>query len=1352
MAAIKLLGRWRGEQGDSRRGGCRPGAAVVVALLATGEALPALDPNRALTQHIHEVWQGEEGLPQNTVNAIAQTTDGYVWVGTQEGLARFDGVRFVVFDRRNTPQLSNQWINALAAAPDGSLWIGTRGGGLVHYANGSFTAYTTDHGLSDNRVRALYIGQRGDLWIGTSGGGLNRWRDSRFSSLRMADGLPSDEIVALHEDRSGDLWIGTFGGGLARLRDGKVEVFGRSEGLSDMAVSALAEDAHGVLWVGTFSGGLNRFADGVFTVIDRSRGLSSDQVWTVAPDSAGNLWIGTSDGGLNRLRDGKVTVLDQAHGLSSDTVLAVREDREGSLWLGTAGGGLSRLRDGPFVTYSTREGLPSDVVLTVLEDSEDNVWIGTDGGGLTRMRGGQVTTFTSADGLPNETVASLAEDATGGLWVGTLGGLVHSRRSQPRRFEPYPGLADEVVVALYRDRGNNLWVGTDGDGVSRLSADGVLTKLGTEDGLAQTRVGAILEDRTGTVWLGTSGGGLQHLVTAGNRVAPPVAGLASGHVAALLEGQAGELWIGTSGGGLMRLLDRRVTTLDSRSGLHDDRIFGLLEDRRGALWMSSNRGVFRLDRDALLAFLDGRSERVEPMVFGVADGMRSAECNGENQPSVWRTRDGRLWFPTIRGVAVVDPERIPPEVPPARVLVEEVLADGKPLVSPAAGSLALVPGTGRLEIRYTATGLVVPQRARFRVLLEGYDADWVETHAQRVAHYGRLPPGDYRLRVQARNGSGEWVESPSTLALIQLPFFYQTTLFRLAAAALLVGIGALAQRLRVRQLRHRAAQLERIVETQTQDLRSANSELERAQSQLDRMLAARPEKLEDVATWGGAMAVEIARTIGAAEVEIHRLRAGEWQTLSGSTAVTLSAEEERVARSGGGTVAGAIVVPVVGMTAQTLGALVVRGGLRWGDVERRLVGGLAQHLGTALELRELRNELTQTAARQAAVRDQMTGRGVATLKICRSCRRCYDQTADYCSEDGAALDESLLLPYRALDRYRLQTLLGEGGMGVVFEAQDEKLERKVALKVIQPRHLTDSGARFRLEREARTLAQTHHPSIVELFDTGELEDGSSVLVMEYLAGWDLENVLYNQGAGAPRQIAALLRQVAAGLAAAHNVGVIHRDIKPANIFVVPDRSGFHFKVLDFGLALRVETESRLTQVGVVVGTAQYMSPEQLEGHAIDARTDLYSLATVVFEALSGRRVVVNEELSRAIVEVLFAPPPKLSTLVADLPIEIEVELEKALAKRPQNRPSDLESWANGLADRLESLPLPRHPGWCLPRERAPTPQKAAADRWPTAAMGQTRPVAAQLVPAHPVAGSAPETVAHPAPTAPKTPA
>jgi ligand-binding sensor domain-containing protein/signal transduction histidine kinase len=758
----------------------RWGARVAAIVLLATPAL-ALDPGRPLTRYSLDAWSVDRGLPDSAVFAIVQTRDGYLWVGTTEGLARFDGLRFTVFDKANTPAIRHNQIQALLEDDTGALWIGTYGGGLVRLKDGRFEAYTTAEGLPGDTVRSLSQSADGSLWIGTHGAGLGRLRDGVFRTLTRRDGLAGDLVRAVRASRDGAVWVGT-NHGLNRLRGGAVETFTTATGLLHENVTSLFEDGRGRMWIGT-SGGLNVHENGRLRGYTTRDGLSADRVFAIQEDPDGDLWVGTEGGGLSRLRGGRFEALRAKDGLGSDVVRALHQDGEGSLWIGTYGGGLTRLRDG-FVVHTVQDGLPDDQVRAVLEDRHGAIWAAT-AGGLGRWRGGRWRSYTRAAGLADNAVLALHEDRQGVLWVGTRDGGLH--RFQDGRFRTFTtaqGLPHNTVMAIVGSGDDALWVGTEG-GVARF-AQGRFTVYGTAQGLSFPEVRALHEDRHGDLWIGTFGGGLNRLRNGRFKVWTRREGLSNDSVYSIHEDGEGALWVSTLGDGLNLIRDEQVTVFRVRDGLFHDMIFRVLEDDRGQLWMSSTRGIFRVDRRELLEQAAGRRARVTSVSYGVADGMRTSECTGGPQPAGWRARDGRLWFPTRKGLVVIDPAQLRASTRPPPVVIEEVRADRRAL--PAEAALEVPPGRGELEFQYTGISFVGAENMRFRYKLEGYDPDWVEAGTRRVAHFTNLAPGTYRFRVKAQSKDGVWNETGSAVDVRLAPHFYETRAFLASVVLLALGL------------------------------------------------------------------------------------------------------------------------------------------------------------------------------------------------------------------------------------------------------------------------------------------------------------------------------------------------------------------------------------------------------------------------------------------------------------------------------------------------------------------------------------------------------------------------------------
>jgi diguanylate cyclase (GGDEF)-like protein len=765
------------------------GALALLVVVCLTQSAFALDPRKAMSQYVHNAWTTNEGLPQDSVNAVVQTADGYLWIATQEGLARFDGVRFTVFDSSSTRGVLGNFVYSLFADGDGSLWIGA-GGVLLRYRGGTFERFDQRNGLADVSGRHFAKDAAGNLWIGhasegaTGGKGLARFKGGQGRLFTVKDGLSSDQVYPVLAGRNGNLWIGT-GAGLDVSNAGTIT----HAALPGTLIRALCEDRGGNLWIGS-PGGLSRMKDGAITTYTARDGLSDNSILAIHEDRDGQIWIGT-ERGLNRIRNGRVEAVSIG-GLADDAVFAFLEDREGSLWIGTHAGGLHRLRDAKFAMLGAPEGLAGNSVGSILQDRAGRIWIGHGPGGLNVLDNGTLKTYTKADGLSSDNIRALFEDRAGVIWAGTSSGL---DRFRDGRFSTFASLG--TVLSIFEDAGGALWVGTT-SGLFR-SKGGVTDAVTLDHHPFKASVRFVYQDRAGRLWAGGSFG----LARFENGTLVPLRIGALNRIDVNLqsihEDADGALWIGTWSQGLQRLKDGHLTTFTTANGLYDDVAWSILEDSAGNLWMGSNRGIYRVSRAQLNAFADGKINAITSTVYGTADGMRKRETNAGG-PAAIRTRDGRLWFGTTAGVAVVDPRSMPVNRVPPPVVIEDVVADGKRV----AENSALPPGTRSIELHYAGLSFVSPEKVRYRYKLEGFSGDWVEAETRRTAYYTNIAPGSYRFRVIAANDDGVWNERGAAFAFELRPYFYETRWFYALAvvALMLLGVALNALRERQMQIRH----------------------------------------------------------------------------------------------------------------------------------------------------------------------------------------------------------------------------------------------------------------------------------------------------------------------------------------------------------------------------------------------------------------------------------------------------------------------------------------------------------------------------------------------------------------------
>jgi signal transduction histidine kinase/ligand-binding sensor domain-containing protein/CheY-like chemotaxis protein/HPt (histidine-containing phosphotransfer) domain-containing protein len=808
---------------------------AVFFMVVGGHAL-ALDPSLKTSQYTLDQWQIPDGLPQNGAQTIARTPDGYLWIGTQEGLARFDGVRFVVFDRSNERAIQDNTIGVLHVDRAGRLWIGTQDGMAV-FENGQFKPYNAVAALAHVPILSILEDHTGRLWVGTDKGLVAIDQQQRARVFGTADGLRDAGIRALLEDRKGKIWVATATGGLHRFDGNAFESMQPETGELD-PISSMYEDQDGTLWFGTETGALYRKSGNLFDVVAPAGQLGS-AVRTLTRDRDGNLWIATYGRGLVRLRDGVFSASDANHVLSID-LLSLYEDNEGSLWVGSSGNGLLRLRDGKFVPLGLPEGLQGNVAWSITPRAAGGIWVGTDAG-VSSYIGGTFQHVTPPHGFESVRVRSLLEDRKGALWVGTDGAGVYARSgSQETVFNRKNGLSGNTVRAINEDREGRIWIGTDVglDVVDKAKVTSMQAMLGVA---GPTVVRLIHEDLAGRMWVATDTHGLFLIDAHHVRRLGLADGLPSSQVTAIYEDERGVIWLGTSGG-LAVWRDERITSLAGFGGGLGETVLQVLEDEQHVMWLTSNKGLMSVPRATLDARARGQSITSDSHTYDVSDGLRTAEFDGGNTAAGCRTADGRLWFPSIRGIVAVDPLHIRSNPLPPPVQIEQVTVDAVPLTQGAPVS----PGHQQWEFHYTALSLLAAPRSRFRYRLEGFDEHWVDAGNRRTAYYTSLPPGTYTFRVIASNNDGVWNNTGASFHFTLKPHFYQTFWFvLLCILAILIAAGA-GYRWRVGHLRHLAAALSEQVALRTRDLERANVELLHAKERAESAVQAKSQFLANM--------------------------------------------------------------------------------------------------------------------------------------------------------------------------------------------------------------------------------------------------------------------------------------------------------------------------------------------------------------------------------------------------------------------------------------------------------------------------------------------------------------------------
>lgn len=752
----------------------RDAAGLWLLVLCCSLLCPAL-----LAQYRFTQWTADSGLPQSSVRGIVQTPDGYLWVATLNGLARFDGVRFQIFDKSNTPQITSNRITAMVPGEGSDTWFTSEDHNVVRMHNGMFTTLNEQYGLRPGSVMAI-TGDRGQVWI-QSNDKVLLWNEHAHRFERAAFSTDDLHFEALR-------WAGTGfwaikGQQLICFDRGRLLTFAMPSHVSDSDISGVVVNANGEGWLGTRDGWLGRLGDTPATLDTK------DAIFTLP--LAGAQWkLEISPQRFERRLHLPIGGLDHPVLMN-----AIQSDNEGNVWLGTEGDGLYRIQRQQIKVLTTDQGLASNNTYPVLATRDGAIWAGSWPNGLSEIRNGKVVrTIGKADGL-EYLVSSLAEDRDGVLWVGTQGGLgklVQGHIVAPVISPTPTGIAQAILPSP----DGTLFVGTT-DGLWIVQGTKA-RRLRTNDGLATNDVRTIITDHQGAQWIGGYGG-LTRLHNGQLTRWTEKEGLPSNNVRSIHEDAAGAIWVGTYDGGIGWLRNGTWTTFNKQRGLYDNGAFQILEDAQKRFWISSNRGIYRVDREQLAAVADGRESLVTNIVYGRADGMLSSECNGGLWPSGARDAQGLFYFPTQMGLAIINPEKMQVVEQAPNVVIENLSVNHQ--LQNAVGTVTLRPSQTDLEINYIALSHTKPEQITFSYKLDGVDADWQSVGLRRTAYYTHLPPGDYIFRVKARNSDGIESQKHAEVHVVVVPPFYRQWWFLMAAFILFGTILSAVWQYRVSQLK-----------------------------------------------------------------------------------------------------------------------------------------------------------------------------------------------------------------------------------------------------------------------------------------------------------------------------------------------------------------------------------------------------------------------------------------------------------------------------------------------------------------------------------------------------------------------
>lgn len=779
--------------------------------------LSTLLPVSLPAQYVLKQWNVEHGLPQSTVRCITQTHDGYLWIGTWNGLARFDGVKMTVFNGLNTEALYPS-VMSMHEDRRHRLWIGSDGGGVVQYMNGKFTKFDSTDGIPATRILSMDEDQEGRMWFATELG-IFVHSDDRFLHFTEADGLPRTYASQAESMPDGRMLLGFVGpGAYVRLLGDSLVIE------STFALSGYrgTMDSTGTYWYAVRGKGLIRRQNDRETVDRRLAGKFLTEVYLTRN---GLRWVLTP-ANVFVVSGGQIQILDVIDGVTLENITCLFEDAEGNIWMGKEGGGVLRVRKKQVEMITTSNGLLSNAVMCGIEDRQGTLWIGTWAGGLVRRTTPASHTFSNVQPhAPLTTVTALCESRDGTLWVGTWGGGVYTLRNGVRKqFLQGPITAIISIIAIAEAPDGGMWFATAHEGVVYYK-DHETKQWNMENGLTSNRVSSIFVARDGALWMGTTGGGVNRILQGHVTVLRKPDGLVDDFVGVLLEEEDGSVWLSTKRG-IQRWRNGTLSTISSKQGIYDD-VVQFIEDDGGNYWLGGTHGISRVSKQELHAVADGRVPTLQLLTLGKEDGMLNEECSGGSNKNVWKTSDGFLWFSTSAGAVTFDPRAVASNPVPPDVIIEGVALENNPV--PLQSEIVVQPGQTKIEFRYTGISFSAPQKIRFQYMLEGFDDQWKDAGDERSVQFTNLDPGNYTFRVKAVNNAGIWNEEGAAVGIEVLPSFWETWWFRTIAVLLFLTAGPSMYFYRVRKLEK---DQRRQLEFSRQLLRSQEEERHRIANEL----------------------------------------------------------------------------------------------------------------------------------------------------------------------------------------------------------------------------------------------------------------------------------------------------------------------------------------------------------------------------------------------------------------------------------------------------------------------------------------------------------------------------------------
>ncbi|MCU0391874.1 MAG: SpoIIE family protein phosphatase [Thermoflexibacter sp.] len=803
----------------------------------------ALEPHKALTQYLIHKWTTENGLPSNTLNKITQTKDGYLWIAGYNGLVRFDGTYFTVYNRKNTSAFLTNSISDLYESTDGKLWIGTAGGGLVIHEKDSFRILQTKTTFN-YPIEKIFRDHTNRLWVGTRSEGVFSFEGGDFKTYSTIDPLRDVSVKTITQDSHHTIWFGTEGKGIVRMNDDVFDNFTTKEGLADDVINYLIVDRKNTLWVGT-NRGLSWFDGTKFFSIPELNEITINKILI---DKYDCLWLGTTKG-LYRLKPTEsntweIESLSEQDGLPYKEITDLIFDKEGNLWVATYRGGLCRLQDGKFTNYTARDGLDSHPVSSVCEYKEGQFLVGTDVGIVHLITGSKIADFPIKTPLASERIRHLYKDKSNNIWISTYVGLLKiNAQGQETFYTEENLLPDNQVRLVYEDSKSNIWIGMKSGGLLKIPLSGEKKVYNKLNILRSNFIMSISEDHKGNIVIGTNESGVMIISPDEKmRLVSTKNGLVSNTVFNIYIDSDNRYWVMT-GGGLSLIIGEKVYSFTTKEGFPEDSPIDMLEDDEGTFWLPTYKGILKIKKQNLLDFINKKTKTFDYEYYGKYDGMNNEECTGTAKSL--KSTDGRLWFPTLGGLAMLDPLKVKMNPLPPPVDIFKVMIDNNEEISPRF-PITLMPNQQRITFQYTALSFTAPEKIRFRYRLRNYDKDWIEAGNERQAVYTSLPAGNFVFEVIAANEDGIWNKTGDSIPLTVKPQFYQTNSFYFVAGLFIILATASLYVWRINVIKARSQELEDLVTQRTMELNAQKEEMEAQNKHIEEQRQKLQESYEDI--------------------------------------------------------------------------------------------------------------------------------------------------------------------------------------------------------------------------------------------------------------------------------------------------------------------------------------------------------------------------------------------------------------------------------------------------------------------------------------------------------------------------